>query len=173
MNFHARRIQRPTWVVIAATALFILFFCATNWARQVNLVTSQFDMGNMDQTLWHSLHGRWFQMTSPMHPVLELRSSVHADYLLLAYLPFYALFPDPRTPLVLQVLAVASGVIPLYFLARKRLSARAGALLVIAYVCTPHFNGGSRLMCMRLFWQRHFFCGRGGQRQRGIGGFTT
>lgn len=137
MHLFSRNIQRSTWVVIIATTLFVLFFGITNWVRQVNLATSQFDMGNMDQTLWHSLHGQWFQMTDPLHPVLELRAAIHADYLLLAYLPFYALFPDPRTPLVLQVLAVAGGVIPLYWMARKRLGAPVGALLGVLYLLYP------------------------------------
>jgi uncharacterized membrane protein len=129
--------SRSTVIVWIAIAVFVVFFGVTNWVRQVNLVTSQFDMGNMDQTLWHSLQGRWFQMTDPFHPVVHLRTAIHADYLLLVYLPFYALFPDPRTPLVLQVLAVASGAIPLFWLGRKRLGERVGALIAVAYLFYP------------------------------------
>lgn len=136
------RLSRPTLVLLAATAAFVLFFGATNWYRQVNLLTAQFDMGNMDQVLWHSLHGHWFQMTSPVLAELQSRTAIHADFLLLGYLPFYALWPDPRVPLVLQVLAVASGVIPLFWLARQRLGERLGALIGVLYLLYPTLQWG-------------------------------
>lgn len=117
--------------------LFLAFFGASNWFRQVNLVTMHFDTGNMDQTLWQSLHGRWFQMSDPRNTGLISRSYYHADYLLLIYLPFYAVFSDPRTPLVLQVVAIASGAIPLFWLARKRLGAWVGAFFVVLYLLYP------------------------------------
>ncbi len=100
-------------------------------------MTSQFDMGNMDQVLWHSLHGQWFMMADPIAGALESRAAIHTDFLLLAYMPFYALWPDPRTPLLLQVLAVASGVIPLWWLARKKLSPRLSAMVAVTYLAFP------------------------------------
>ncbi|MFH0829201.1 MAG: DUF2079 domain-containing protein [Candidatus Kerfeldbacteria bacterium] len=134
---HQRTEHIAKLVVIVATALFVLFFGASNWMRQANLLTAQFDMGNMDQVLWHSLHGQWFQMTDPGGAITHLRTAIHTDYLLLIYLPFYAVFQDPRTPLVLQVLAVASGVIPLFLLARKKLGALAAAFIVLLYLLYP------------------------------------
>lgn len=130
-------LRRPSVIVWVAIGLFVLFFGSANWFRQVNLHTAQFDMGNMDQILWHSLHGNWFHFTDPAHPVNVARVAYHADYLLLSYLPFYALFPDPRTPLLLQVLAVASGAIPLFWLARKKIGGDAAALLSALYLLYP------------------------------------
>ncbi|MBI5467331.1 MAG: DUF2079 domain-containing protein [Candidatus Kerfeldbacteria bacterium] len=125
-------------LVFAAIVAFIVFFGVTNWFRHVNLLTAQFDMGNMDQVLWHSLHGNWFRMASPVYGgEVHLRTAVHADFLLLGYLPFYALWPDPRVPIVLQVVFVASGAIPLYWLARSRLGDWRGAGVAIAYLLYP------------------------------------
>lgn len=136
------KLSRPALVVAGAMLLFVLFFGTTNWLRQVNMLTAQFDMGNMDQTLWHSLHGRWFQMTDPGSAKLVLRTTIHADYLLLAYLPFYALWPDPRLPLLLQVLAVASGAIPLFWLARQRLGQWLSAAVAVGYLLYPPLQWG-------------------------------
>lgn len=133
----AYRPSRAAPAVIVVTALFVVFFGLSNWFRQVNLQTAQFDMGNMDQVLWHTLHGHWFQLTDPGSGALIPRSAIHTDFLLLIYLPFYTLFQDPRTPLVLQVLAVASGVIPLYLLARKKIGAPAGAFMSVLYLLYP------------------------------------
>lgn len=120
-----------------AIALFVLWFGTSNWFRQVNLVTAQFDMGNMDQVMWHSLHGQWFKMTSPTLGELQSRTAIHADFLLLGYLPFYTLWPDPRTLLILQVLGVASGAIALYLIAKRKLSAPASAIVAIVYLLYP------------------------------------
>ncbi len=136
------RLSRPSLVVLAVTAAFVLFFGATNWFRQVNLITAQFDMGNMDQVLWHSLQGHWFKMTSPVLAELQTRTAIHADFLLLGYLPFYALWPDPRVPLVLQVLAVASGVIPLFWVARNRLGEPVAAFVAVLYLLYPTLQWG-------------------------------
>lgn len=129
--------QRSFWVVVVAIFLFVGFFGASNWYRQINLVTSQYDMGNMDQVLWHTLHGHAFSESSPVYARQESRLAVHADFLLLAYLPFYAVWPDPRVMLVGQVLAVASGALAVYFIARRRLSGRWGALFAVLYLCYP------------------------------------
>ncbi len=129
--------QKPGLVVIMVILLFTLFFSASNWFRQANLHTSQFDMGNMDQTMWHTVHGAVFQMTSPLYPFHQLRTAVHADYLLLIYAPFYWLWQDPRTMLILQVIFVATGAIPLYWLARKKVGAWTGVALVVAYLFYP------------------------------------
>lgn len=137
MFWKQSKISRPTLVVIIATALFVAFFGLSSWYRQVNLITSQYDMGNMDQVLWQSLHGRWFQTADPSHPNLVYRTTFHADFLLLAYLPFYAIWADPRTLMIVQLLAVASGVIPLFWLARKKLGAPVGALLSVLYLFYP------------------------------------
>jgi uncharacterized membrane protein len=46
-----------------------------------------------------------------------------------ALVPFYSLFPDPRTLLVLQVLALAIPAVPIYLIAQLRLGALSSAFL--------------------------------------------
>lgn len=142
MRFPLNRYITPGRLLWISISMFAVYFSAANWLRQVNVATSQFDMGNMDQTLWHSLHGQWFSMTDPGSSALVSRAMYHSDFLLLAYLPFYALFPDPRTPLVLQVLIVATGAMPLFWLARKRLGAWPGVVLALAYLGFPPQHWG-------------------------------
>jgi uncharacterized membrane protein len=132
----------PTRVVAIALVGFIIYFSLAGWYRQVNLATSQFDMGNMDQTIWHTVHGQFFQMTEPGNPELRSRAAWHADFLLLIYSPFYALWPDPRTMLILQVLFVASGALPLYWWARKKIGDRPAAILSTLYLLYPALQHG-------------------------------
>ncbi len=131
------RSRRPSVYLMIIIGVFVAWFGTSNWLRQTNLVTAQFDMGNMDQVLWNSLHGNFFQLTDPGAPTHILRTAIHADYLLLSYLPFYALWPDPRTMLVLQVLAVVSGAIPLFWIGRKLLDDRVAVFIAALYLLFP------------------------------------
>lgn len=129
--------QRPiTWLYVGL-GVFVAYFGLTVLFRQANFYTSEFDLGNMEQVLWHSLHGRWFQMTDPGSGMLVSRTAIHADWLLLIYLPLYALWHSPVVMLVAQVLAVASGAIPLFLLARKKVSGRFAAIIAWVYLLYP------------------------------------
>ncbi|MBI2984643.1 MAG: DUF2079 domain-containing protein [Candidatus Kerfeldbacteria bacterium] len=128
--------QPHAWLILS-TAVFVIYFSLTAWFRHVNFYTSMYDLGNMDSVLWHTLHGKWFVMTDPTAIIQQSRTAYHADFLLLGYLPFYALWSDPRVMMIIQVLAVASGAIPLFWLGRKLLSPTAGALFSIAYLTYP------------------------------------
>jgi len=130
-------LQNPVLWLIVAVGAFIVFFGLTVWFRHQNLYTAQFDLGNMVQVMWHSLHGRWFQMTDPGSAMLVNRAGIHADFLLLIYLPFYAIWQSPLTLMFGQVLAVASGAIPLFFLARKRISPIFGLTVALLYLLYP------------------------------------
>lgn len=130
-------IKQPVFWLMVAVSLFVIYFGLTVYLRQKNLFTAQYDLGNMMQVMWQSLHGRWFQMVDPGNAMLVSRASIHTDFLLLAYLPFYAVWTSPLTLLFGQVIAVASGAIPLFLLARKKLSARFGLTMAVLYLMYP------------------------------------
>ncbi|MBI3573255.1 MAG: DUF2079 domain-containing protein [Candidatus Kerfeldbacteria bacterium] len=129
--------QKPKWWVTIGVVLFCIFFGLVTWLKHINFQTSQFDLGNMDQIMWQTLHGHFFQMTSPVSGILQSRVAIHADFLLLTYLPFYLVWHDPRIMMLVQVLAVASGAWPLFWLGAKRLSPTFGAAVAIAYLFYP------------------------------------
>lgn len=126
--------QTWLWFLIGAFALYLGLVVVY---RQANLYTAQFDLGNMEQVLWQSLHGRWFQMVDPGSATLISRAAIHTDLLLLIYLPFYALWHSPIVMMLGQVLAVASGALPLYWLARKRVSATFALIIASLYLLNP------------------------------------
>ncbi len=129
--------RRPQSWVIIGMLVFAVYFSLVNVFRHRNLQTSQFDLGNMDQVMWNTLHGRIFTLTSPIDAVHQPRTAIHADFLLLAYLPFYAIWPNPQVMMIAQVLAVASGALPLFWFARKYLSERLSAWLSLSFLLYP------------------------------------
>jgi uncharacterized membrane protein len=56
-----------------------------------------------------------------------VRLGVHADPFLALLAPLWWLWPSPLMLLVAQIVAVASGALPVYWLARKRLGSGGAA----------------------------------------------
>ncbi len=129
--------RKPVFWLIIAITTFTTYFVVTVWFRHHNLYTAQFDLGNMVQVMWQSLHGHWFQMIDPGTATLVSRAAIHTDFLLLIYLPFYAIWTSPLTLLFLQVLAVASGAIPVFLLARKKITPLFGLAMSGLYLLYP------------------------------------
>jgi uncharacterized membrane protein len=90
-----------------------------------------FDLAIQEQIIWNTAHGRWVATSAGSEANAFGRDLMLLDVLLA--LPYKAL-PDTRTLLALQTLAVAAGVIPLYALARRRLSPLAGLAFGAAYL---------------------------------------
>jgi len=132
--------RQPRWWVVAAVIVMATYLALVNIFRHLNLITAQFDLGNMDQVLWHSLHGQWFVLTDPLSGTHQVRTAIHADVLLLIYLPFYALWHSPLVMVVLQAIFVATGAFPLFLFGRRYISERAAALLAIAYLFYPSLH---------------------------------
>lgn len=99
--------------------------------------SSRFDLGNMDQAVWNSAHGRILEATDEVGEITS-RLKNHADLLLLAYVPLYWISPTPYWLLVSQSVVVGLGAVPLYLLARRFLRRDwPAAMIAIAYLLNP------------------------------------
>lgn len=126
------------------TLTYILIFSNLSILRH-NAFASSFDLANMSQTVWNTLHGRPFQLSGAESTIS--RFSIHADLILVMLSPFYLLWERAATLLIIQSVLLGLGAIPVYFLSRKILSRRShfsdlqskvGALsLVLAYLLNP------------------------------------
>ena len=91
-----------------------------------------FDLGMYEQVIWNTAHGRWFATSNFKYTDIHLGADVILMEALVA-LP-YTLFPTTYTLLFLETVAVASGVIPLYLLAKRRLGMLAALGICFAYL---------------------------------------
>lgn len=106
---------------------------------------SSYDQGIFNQVFWNGIHGDFFQSslssqlsTNVVHnnevpAVYYHRLGQHFTPALLLWLPIYALFPNPATLSVLQVLFVTSAGIVLYFLAREYVENTVATLISISF----------------------------------------
>ena len=103
------------------------------------------DMGLVDQALWNTLHGRFLEYTFYEGVQMSLLAD-HVEPIILALVPVYAVWSDPRVLLTVRVLAVGLTAWPLYGIALRELESHIGALCIaLAYLAFPMVvEGGIR-----------------------------
>lgn len=106
----------PTQTILLFISIFtyISYFSYVTFEKHLNFFTGRFDLGNMDQTVWNSIHGRLFVLTNPdgINPISRL--GIHADFILVLLSPIYLLWQDPRMLLFVQTVVIASGAYFIY-----------------------------------------------------------
>jgi uncharacterized membrane protein len=134
VSLEATRTRR---VVYGACLVYALVFASAAAVVYLTFHEQRLDLGDMVQAVWTTAHGHFLQVTTPSgHEVLRL--GLHADPFLALFAPLWWLWPSPLLLLVVQAAAVASGVLPVYWLARKHLgSERAAAHFAFAYLLFP------------------------------------
>lgn len=118
------------WIGIAT---YIIYFTYVSIIKYLNFFMGKFDLGNMDQTVWNTIHGRIFQFTNPDGTEVISRLAFHADFILVLLSPLYLIWSDPRVLLILQTIVLGLGAyfaykIGVHILKNKTLS------LIFAYV---------------------------------------
>ncbi len=106
-------------VLIILVTLYIVYFTLTTFLRYDNYYTGRFDLGNMAQTVWNTMHGRIFELTNPNGTFDESRLATHADFLLILLVPFYYIWTDPRMLLLVQTVVVAIGAFGVYLIGKN------------------------------------------------------
>jgi len=98
---------------------YVVYFTMASFLRYNNFYTGRFDLGNMDQTVWNTLHGRIFQLTNPDGTNIIYRLAYHADFILIFLAPFYLLWQDPRMLLFVQTAVIGMGGVFAFLLAKE------------------------------------------------------
>ncbi|MEW6096628.1 MAG: DUF2079 domain-containing protein [bacterium] len=129
-------------------SLIVLSFLITSYIAIFTLITftklNKFlhglcDLGMFTHVMWNTINGKilYFQIYGKGINFL----GEHMSPILFVLVPFYWLYPDPRTLLFIQTVLISLGAIPVYLIAMNLLKERFAALcFVIAYLCYP-FTG--------------------------------
>ncbi|MFH1425909.1 MAG: DUF2079 domain-containing protein [Candidatus Kerfeldbacteria bacterium] len=119
------RIPRIVWVSCIA---YCVVFSAVCIAKYFNFQYPTFDLAIFDQVLWNSSHFRWYEYSfNPYSYLVD-----HRSWLLMAFVPLYWVAGHPITLLVAQTIALGSGALPLYFIAKRALVGRVNKAEYIA-----------------------------------------
>lgn len=136
--------RRLAWALVALLVLVDSFLvCQHSIARYQTYHADAFDLGNMNQAVWNTLHGHLFRFTNRgldwFGPPIRL--GIHVEPILLLIAPFYLLHDGPETLMVIQNVAMALGAIPLFLLSLRRLPGLPllGVAFAAAYLLAPEF----------------------------------
>ncbi len=118
------------WLTVALmAALYFSVYQTLATAQHFALHTHAYDLGIFDQVVWNSSQGRLFANTIMSDSPNFLGH--HLSFTLLALVPFYWFWSDPRMLLAVQTVLLIATVVPIYLWALERWG-RAGAVVVAA-----------------------------------------
>lgn len=123
--------QGLTQSIAAAAAIYGLVFISMNWALWHNLLIPHGDSAMYEEHLWNLLHGKGFR--SYLDQGLFLGE--HIQFVHLALLPLYVLWPSHQLLEACESLALAAGAFPVAWMTWRHTASRSAALsAAIAYV---------------------------------------
>ncbi|HET8907775.1 MAG TPA: DUF2079 domain-containing protein [Ktedonobacterales bacterium] len=139
---------RLSWALLALLVIVdIVLVCQHSVARYQTYHADAFDLGNMNQAVWNTLHGHLFRFTNRgldwFGPPTRL--GIHVEPILLLIAPLYLIHDGPETLIVVQNVALALGAIPLFMLGLRRLPTLPLVAVAFAasYLLAPEFFGSA------------------------------
>ncbi len=137
------------WLAWGLTILLMVTYMAVTATlslyRYWTFIAQAYDLGNMDQVLWNTLHGRFFTFTNRGWDYYgpPTRLAIHVEPILLPLSLLYLIHASPETLLIFQSIALGLGAIPAFLLARHWLPRwpLAGVALVVTYLLHPALIG--------------------------------
>ena len=116
------------------------FFVALklNVFRYNNFDFGKFDLGNMTQMAWYTLHGKFMYLTDYFGSNVPRWSMSHVDPLLALFVPIFAVFPHPLTLAISQLFIVVFSSFLIYAIANLELKSKFSAFMFsLAYIFHP------------------------------------
>ncbi len=128
------------WLFLVLFGTHIIVFASLLSLKHASFHTG-YDFAIFDQVVWNSLRGRLLETSITGLGATWL--GTHFAPILLALVPVYAVWDDPRALLVFQTLALSFTALPIYWLAKERLGgllAIITALVFFLYPSQQHAN---------------------------------
>ncbi len=138
--------QRSLPIILLALFMagYVAFFTAQLLLHYYSFGSRALDLGNMDQTIWNTLHGRPFHQTN--QPGATSRLSLHVEPILIPISLLYLIYSGPEILFLFQTIVVALGAIPVFALARLKLANDGLALIfALVYLLLPAMQGATLL----------------------------
>ncbi|MCK4798740.1 MAG: DUF2079 domain-containing protein [Spirochaetes bacterium] len=127
------------FIVILCSIGYALFFIIYTVSKHYSFHSYAFDLGWYNQVFYTLVHKGWPFIT--LHTPLSHFSN-HFEIIFYLLAPFYALFQNPVTLLILQSMFLASSAVPLYLIAKKRLNNNFLSVIIsIVFLLFPALHG--------------------------------
>jgi len=138
--------SRKPWLPLAVVVLgAVLYAGYTGWLSVLyhhRFGSGAFDLGIFDNVMFNTLKGRLFRTTIMFSDGAHSFLLSHSNYILLLFVPIYALHPAAETLLWIQAVGLAAGGVMLFFFARTQIRPAYAAVLSLAYFLFAPMHGG-------------------------------
>lgn len=135
MRVFKKFFNNPRLSILFLIAIYITTFSYLSIKRLLSLHSHYYDLGIMDQVIYNTSRGRFFQMTHPDLGVQISRIGIHFDPIMTLIAPLYIIKPTPEILLITQTCILALGAIPVYLIAKKVLKSQwISFIFVILYL---------------------------------------
>ncbi len=125
-------------IVVCSSFTYFLYYTVSSFLRYDNFFTGRFDLGNMDQAVWNTIHGRIFEITNPNGTEIISRLAFHADFILVLLSPFYLIWSNPKMLLIIQTLVLSFGAVFIFLIGSNILKDKKISLAFsLAYLINP------------------------------------
>jgi len=156
--------KATVFIVAALGVSFAVFVSLVTVYRYLSFYTPNFDFG-IFVNMFYNMRTRFLPYVTSARNLLLSHLAIHISPIYYLMLPFYLIFPYPQTLQILQAVILASGIIPLYLLARhKGLSNKTIAFLSFIYALYPALSSGcyydlheNCFLTVLLFWTFYFY----------------
>jgi uncharacterized membrane protein len=141
------QVRLPSWLpllVVGLAALgYTIYFSVHTIANHYRLGTAAFDLGVENNLVWNAAHLAPLFKTSPLGGPQAAHLGFHQTYLSYLLAIPYRLVPRPESLLVIQALFMGGAAVPLYLLARRRVSPWLACLVAVAFTFYPPLHGAN------------------------------
>lgn len=126
--------KRALALVLLFAAMYWATFTTMGWLQYDAMNIQYTDTADWQQMLFNTLHGRFLMSSAFPHMFF----GEHVEFVHLFLLPLYMIWPSLKMLMAAKSLWLASGAIPVYLLAVRRLkSPAAGACFATVYLLYP------------------------------------
>lgn len=142
LRLPGRKPWLPLAVVLTAAVLYAGY---TGWLSVLyhhRFGSGAFDLGIFDNVMFNTLKGRLFRTTIMFSDGAQSFLLSHSNYILLLFVPFYAIHPAAETLLWIQAVGLAAGGVMLFLFARTQIRPAYAAVLSLAYFLFAPMHGG-------------------------------
>lgn len=133
----------PLALVVCGVFIYGAYTLYFSIQQHQRLATSAFDLGIYDNLMYNALHGQLFRSPVLFGPRGGNYLAGHAEFIMLAFVPFYGLWPGPYFLLTLQAVLLAGAALPLYALGKHLIGRWGGAVLALCYLLYAPLHGSA------------------------------
>jgi uncharacterized membrane protein len=127
----------PAVVVLACLLVFIVSL-RMNIFRYNNFEFGKFDLGNMTQMVWNTMHGRFMYLTDYFGANTPRWAMSHVDPIMVIFVPIFAIFQSPLTLVISQLILVISSAYLIYLISDLEFKSKpAAVLMALSFLIFP------------------------------------